>query len=314
MTEVIQETFFSIIIPTYNRAHMIGTAIDSVLNQKYSNWELIVISDGSTDNTEEILNTYQASDMRIKHFRKENKGRSAARNLGIEKCNGDYICFLDDDDYYLEDFLIEFAIEIEKQKVERPIFMCGQNEVMNGNITELKIDEKKIKKFPVKYLLKYSNNLQPFCIPKEILISFKFDERFELGEDFHLLIRILLLNGLRFIPKKLCVYVNHSDMTMERELKEGLFFKLPYNRLDMLEDIKKGYHDLLIQKKVIKEYFEKYNQIAYFYASASLKYCNTNLSLYFGKKIKLNNLNSFYYIISIYLRVMMYKIKGILKS
>lgn len=303
------KTLFSIIIPTYNRANMIGKAIESVLCQSYSNWELIIISDGSTDNTEEILNTYTVSDPRIKYFRQENKGRSSARNLGINNCVGDYVCFLDDDDYYLEDFLLEFSIEIENKKFNRTIFMCGQNELIDGNIVEFKIDEKKLNSSPLKYLIKYSNNIQPFCFPKVILDNIKFDERFELGEDFHLLIRILLLNDFYFISKRLCVYVNHSEMTMERELKEGLFLKLPFNRLDMLEDIHNEYQDSLVQKNVIKDFFAKYNQIAYFYASSSLKFCNVELSLDIMKKIKIINFYYFYYVFSIYLRAIISKIK-----
>jgi glycosyltransferase involved in cell wall biosynthesis len=307
-----KEILFSIITPTFNRANMIGKAIESVINQTYANWEMIIIDDGSTDDTAQVIKKYTLNDHRIKYFYQNNQGRSAARNKGIDVAIGEYLSFLDDDDYYLEDFLFEFAIEIEKQKVKRPLLMCGQNEVINGKIIELKIDEKKIKKFPVKFLIKNSNNLQPFCIPKDILVALKFDKRFELGEDFHLLIRILLIKELIFIPKNLCIYVNHFEMTMEKELNEGLFFKLPFNRLDMLDDIKIGYQDFLIQKKAIKDYFEKYNQIAYFYSSASLKYCDTNLSLYYLKKIKLINLISFYFIISIYLRVVMIKIKFIL--
>lgn len=305
------KTLFSIIIPTYNRANMIGKAIESVLCQSYTNWELIIISDGSTDNTEEILNNYTVSDPRIKYFRQENMGRSSARNLGINNCVGDYVCFLDDDDFYLEDFLLEFSIEIENKKFNRTIFMCGQNELIDGNIVEFKIDEKKLNSSPLKYLIKYSNNIQPFCFPKVILDNVKFDERFELGEDFHLLIRILLLNDFYFISKRLCVYVNHSEMTMERELKEGLFLKLPFNRLDMLEDIYNEYQDLLIEKNVIKDFFVKYNQIAYFYASSSMKNYKNRTSFNYLRKLNFywNIYISFYYFMSIVIRIPLFSLK-----
>jgi len=74
---------FSIIIPTYNRAHLISKSIKSVLNQTYSNWELILVDDGSEDNTEEIVNSF--GDNRIKYFYKKNEERSIARNYGIDK-------------------------------------------------------------------------------------------------------------------------------------------------------------------------------------------------------------------------------------
>ena len=69
---------FSIIIPTYNRAGMISKAINSVLSQTYPNWELLIINDGSTDNTEEIINSFK--DNRIKYLYQKNSGKSAARN------------------------------------------------------------------------------------------------------------------------------------------------------------------------------------------------------------------------------------------
>ena len=113
MTES-KDILFSIIIPTYNRANLIGKAIDSVLAQTYHNWELIIIDDGSTDNTRDVVRSY--NDNRIKYFYQENRGRSAARNYGIDISKGDYISFLDDDDYYLENFLEEFFHIISEKK------------------------------------------------------------------------------------------------------------------------------------------------------------------------------------------------------
>ena len=86
----------SIILPTYNRAEFIQRAIDSVLAQTYSNWELIVWDDGSTDNTAEIISAYQ--DERIRYFYDENHGVSYARNRAIEVSKGKLIAFLDSDD------------------------------------------------------------------------------------------------------------------------------------------------------------------------------------------------------------------------
>lgn len=93
-----KELKFSIIMPTYNREKTIGRAIKSVLNQSYKNWELIVVDDGSTDNTNDEIN--KIKDSRLKYFFQENKGRSSARNSGISLSSGDFICFLDSDDKY----------------------------------------------------------------------------------------------------------------------------------------------------------------------------------------------------------------------
>jgi len=97
----------SVIIPTYNRAHLVGRAIKSVLEQTYQDFELIVIDDASTDNTEEVVKSF--NDERIKYLKHdENKGGAAARNTGIKVARGEYIAFQDSDDEW-------FSQKLEKQ-------------------------------------------------------------------------------------------------------------------------------------------------------------------------------------------------------
>ena len=95
----------SIIIPAYNAADYLAQTIESVLNQTYSDFELILIDDGSTDRTREIIKDYQCKDARIKYFYKENGGVSSARNLGLQKATGDFVSFLDSDDLWDRRFL-----------------------------------------------------------------------------------------------------------------------------------------------------------------------------------------------------------------
>jgi len=96
----------SIIIPTYNRAHLIGRVIQSVLNQIYQDFEIIVVNDGSTDNTKEVIRKFQERDERIKYIKhNKNKGASAARNTGIKAARGKFIAFQDSDDEWLPEKL-----------------------------------------------------------------------------------------------------------------------------------------------------------------------------------------------------------------
>ena len=88
----------SVIIPTYNRAQRCKTAVESVLSQTYGNVEVIVIDDGSSDNTQEVI---CGLDVRVKYLRQSNAGVSAARNTGLEAATGEYIAFLDSDDVWL---------------------------------------------------------------------------------------------------------------------------------------------------------------------------------------------------------------------
>jgi len=104
MTEVCEPSLVSVIIPTHNRAHLVGRAIQSVLDQSYQDLEIIVVDDASTDNTEEVVRSF--NDKRIKYIRhKKNKGAAAARNTGIMAARSEYIAFQDSDDEWLHEKL-----------------------------------------------------------------------------------------------------------------------------------------------------------------------------------------------------------------
>lgn len=102
---------FSVCIPTFNRAYILERCLDSVLAQTYSPYEIVVIDDGSTDHTKEIVNKYM-SKLPIKYYKKENGGKHTALNLGISKSTGDYLIILDSDDWLLPDCLNFFAEKI----------------------------------------------------------------------------------------------------------------------------------------------------------------------------------------------------------
>ncbi len=104
--------FFSIIIPTYNRAHLIIGVIKSILKQTYSSYEIIIVDDGSTDNTQAVVQPFLNN--HIHYFKKENGERAAARNFGTGKATGDYIEWFDSDDLMLPNHLEEAVMMVEK--------------------------------------------------------------------------------------------------------------------------------------------------------------------------------------------------------
>jgi glycosyltransferase involved in cell wall biosynthesis len=108
------ESLVSIIIPAYNAERFISETINSVLNQTYTNWELIIINDGSTDKTLDIIQRFSANDNRISYITKNNSGVSDTRNKGIEAAKGEYIAFLDADDVWMQNNL-EKKIEVLKK-------------------------------------------------------------------------------------------------------------------------------------------------------------------------------------------------------
>ena len=99
----------SVIIPAYNSAAFLPQALDSLLSQTMDDFEVVIVNDGSTDNTQEIIDAYCARDARIRCFTQENAGVSAARNRALLEANGDYVTFLDADDYYAPDTLAAFC-------------------------------------------------------------------------------------------------------------------------------------------------------------------------------------------------------------
>src|SRR3989440_1186714 len=105
----------SVIIPTYNYAHFITEAVASVQSQTYSNWEIIVVDDGSTDDTEEVVKRIAADERRISYLRQDNARQAAARNNGISHAKGNYFQFLDGDDL------------IEPQKLEQQVTFSEQH-------------------------------------------------------------------------------------------------------------------------------------------------------------------------------------------
>ena len=110
----------SIIMPTYNREKIIITAIKSVLDQTEKDVELIIVDDGSKDNTKRVVQDFK--DKRIKYFKRENHGIGASRNFGLEKATGEYITFLDSDDYLDKNFAKKMYSEIKKRDLD--ILIC----------------------------------------------------------------------------------------------------------------------------------------------------------------------------------------------
>ena len=97
------DNLISIITPTYNRGYIIRNPIDSILKQTYLSWELLIVDDGSTDNTEKIVGSYK--DKRIKYIKQKKKDQAAARNKGLKMAQGKWITYLDSDNEFLPNYL-----------------------------------------------------------------------------------------------------------------------------------------------------------------------------------------------------------------
>src|SRR6056297_2743784 len=140
----------SVIIPTYNRGHIITRAIDSALRQTYRDFEIIVIDDGSTDNTRTVLEPYQDQ---IKYFYQENRGVTEARNKGIKESYGEFIAFLDSDDYWLPEKL-EMQMNYFKNHPEvAMVYTRHWKEIDTGKNKIMPKKNKLVEGYIYKYLL-----------------------------------------------------------------------------------------------------------------------------------------------------------------
>jgi glycosyltransferase involved in cell wall biosynthesis len=180
------QPLFSIIIPSYNRGHILPQAITSVLNQTYSNWELIIVDDGSTDNTSIVMNDF--IDARINYIKKENGGVCSARNHGINFSSGEYVVFLDSDDFVSKDWLQHFYEKIDTDSNQDPDIICSGLERVNSKTNEsVFVKPTDHGKGAIGWAVVIPGS---YSVKKEFLIaSGVFDEKITYGENTELFIR-----------------------------------------------------------------------------------------------------------------------------
>jgi glycosyltransferase involved in cell wall biosynthesis len=178
----------SVIIPTYNRAQRLGKAIDSVLAQSHQDFELIVVDDGSEDNTDELIGNYNSD---IVYIRQENSGAAAARNRGIEKARYNLLAFLDSDDWFAENKL---KTQIEAMNRNPSCLISHTNEIWyrNGQILNQKLKHKKSSGDIFAQSLELcAVGMSTIMIHKEIFDRYGFfDEGYPCCEDYEFWLRI----------------------------------------------------------------------------------------------------------------------------
>ena len=188
--------FISVIVPVYNTVEYLPRCVDSIRRQTYRNLEIILVDDGSTDTSGAMAEKFALEDKRVRVFHKENGGSSSARNLGIEKARGDYIGFVDSDDY-IEPEMYERLLSVALSE-NLPMVQCSRDEIdEQGNLMEnvcIPPEEPELwedEKF-MRELLMHRGDCS-FCtklIRADLLKSHRFPEG-ELNEDFRLLTELL---------------------------------------------------------------------------------------------------------------------------
>jgi len=207
------QNLISVIIPCYNRAQLIIKSVDSVLNQTYKNIELIVVDDGSTDNSLQVLEAIREKDNRVKVISQENKGPYPARNRGLKEARGEFIAFLDSDDTWDSAFLEK----LHKALLDNPdaaLAYCGwQNIGLPGGRDEPFIPPDYEKQDKIEIFLKGNRwPIHAALVRKKTIDELGgFDETFFSVEDYYLWMRIAILNKIVLVPEVLAYYYHHHD-------------------------------------------------------------------------------------------------------
>jgi len=210
--------YFSIIIPVYNKEKFVAKTIESVLSQTFTDYEIIIVNDGSTDQSEAKISPFK--DNRIQYYSKKNEGVALARNFGIEKATADYICFLDADDYWYPTFLEtmqRYSSELPEQKVfAAAIEIETKNKTIPAHYSIPSTSDFEIVNFfdaSQKECVLWTSSA---CIHKSVFEKVgDFDTKIKHGEDTELWIRIGLQFPIVFIRKILARYV-YDDKSISR--------------------------------------------------------------------------------------------------
>ena len=203
----------SVIVPVYNVEEYLPKCLDSLINQTLSDIEIIVVNDGSPDNSQDIIDKYKKKDKRIISIIKENGGQGSARNLGLEKSRGEYISFIDSDDWIELDMLEKMY---EKAVLnDSDIVMCGYKNVFSNNVEIVNLKEEILNNQTSK--LFSTVMVWDKLYKKEFLLNsgIKFFEDKIWYEDFNYTIKLLsLTDKIDYVNKPFYNYLIRNQSTM----------------------------------------------------------------------------------------------------
>ena len=222
-----EHPFVSVIIPCFNGEKFIGEAIESVLNQTYQNWELIIVDDGSTDNSKKIIKQYCIADKRIHYIQnKKNKGIPSTRNTGIKISNGEYIAFLDQDDLWMKDKLDLFIREFNRYDTKVGIIFSDIEIVFADDIIRRnykKVNYYKIQKLNKRNFIKKLFTENFIITPSQVILRKEcfnklglLDERLHGGDDYDFWLRATGEFNFKYLGIPLTKYRFHKENTTKK--------------------------------------------------------------------------------------------------
>jgi len=254
-------------MPAYNVGQFIAETIDSVIEQNYEDWELLVIDDESKDNTVDVVKAYQQRDSRIKYFWQQNGKQGKARNKGIAESMGKYIAFMDADDIWLPDKLERQIKMLEEENVD---LVFGHSFLIDRvNKTEIKTGRGQgyyQGESAVKFLLYHDAFVMSTVLAKKEALDkvgrFVEERRIQYCEDWHIWLKLAFEGFSFFSDGKVVSYYriheNSAAMT-EKEAKSKFFYALvdlyysyPNNSL-LQQEVQKRAYDLVFHNETLNE-------------------------------------------------------------
>lgn len=215
MDKVLEPPFVSVIMAAYNSENYIQEAIDSVIKQTFLNWELIIVDDGSTDSTAEIILKNKNLDDRIKSFYQDNAKQSKARNLGISHSKGRYIAILDSDDIIFPE---RFAKQVRFLEANSHVILCGSSFRLMGSDRIVECPEYHDN---IKISLLKGNCIahSSVLIRKQVLVELStiYDISKEPSEDYDLYVRLLEKGKLHNLQDVLLDYRTHCNQLSKQK-------------------------------------------------------------------------------------------------
>lgn len=241
----------SVIVPVYNSEQHLPRCIDSILGQTFTDFELLLIDDGSKDNSDRICDEYAVKDSRVRVFHKENGGVSSARNLGLDNAQGEWIIFIDSDDWISESMLHDMHGKATSEKSD--IVYCDLKTVFNEHTEVLHIAKyDSIKVNMLNNFIKSTFGTVVGMLAKRRLYESN-QVRFPIGvkfcEDFYVAVRLMLFS------EKIC-YIPTAYYCYNRQNEESASYSFSQAHSDSVQWVFMDTIDLFQKEGIYTEYVE----------------------------------------------------------
>lgn len=287
MKNCLDVVLFSIIVPIYNVEKYLKRCIDSLINQTYKNIEIILVDDGSPDNCPKICEEYAAKDNRIKVFHKENGGLSDARNYGLGKASGDYVLFIDSDDWLNIESIEQFNSFLEKD----PTIDIAIGNLINADGTMYsKIPKAEIGKAynGEDYFVQFNNSIIPCAVApayrREFLLENKlkfmvgvYHEDNEFTPRAYIQANKIVYTGISFYIR----YVREDSITGHKDKRKNLLdlLKISIGLVEYANGLNNGKTKKCLLNRICDSY------LSLFYESNIYQYKNENYSKFVSKEL-----------------------------